>query len=858
MSTLSQRSFSGGELSPSLYSRVDTVKYTTGLRTCRNTFVKKDGGATNRSGTTYVAEVSDSTKVVRLIPFIFNSDQTYVLEFGDQYMRAIRNGAQIVESAKVISNVTQANPAVVTTGTHSYSNGDEVFINAVGGMTELNNRNFKIANKTATTFELQFMNGDNVDSTSFAAYTTGGTSQKVFEITTPYLEADLSTLNFVQSADIITIVHPTYAPRELARSGHTTWTLTTITFAPGIAAPANPTSTDVGTGGDTYVITTIAEDTLEESLPSAETETATVATSGSPDTISWDVVSGAQEYNVYKESNGIFGLIGVAGGLTFIDNGIEADTLETPPITRNPFSGSNNFPSAVAYIQQRLSFANTNNDPEKTFMSQSGKFKNFTIRSPLQADDSVTFTMVGRQVNEVRHLLDIGKMISFTSGGEWSIDGDQAGIIRPTDINLRQFGYNGSSELRPLVIGSTALFVQARGTSIRDIGFDFEVDGYRGNDLTAFSGHLFENVTMVDWDYQQIPNSIIWVVRSDGVLLGLTHIREQQIVAWHRHDFGGDVENVVVIPNGDEDSVYIVVKRTINGSDLRYIERLTTRSIPDIVDGIFMDSSLSIDGRNTNTSHTMTLSGGTTWDHTETLTLTSSTGFFVAGDAGNEIHITSSDDILIRFEITGFTSTTIVTGKAHKTVPTTLRGIAEATWTKAVDELSGLWHIEGEDVSVFGDGFVVASPNNDAYDTLTVTDGAITLDKPFGVIHVGLPYISDVETLDIDSTSGETIADKKKIVSKVSMFVRDTRGLWSGATPPSDDTVDPLEDLIELKIRSTEIYDQPVSLKTEVVDINIKPEWNSNGRVFIRQVDPVPFSILSILPSGRYPFKGGS
>ena len=112
MTTFSQKSFSGGEISPSLYARVDQVKYANGLKTCRNSMVMRHGGTTNRPGTVFVAEVKDSSKTVRFIPFIFNSDQTYVLEFGDQYMRVLRNGAQVVESAKTISGATQANPCV--------------------------------------------------------------------------------------------------------------------------------------------------------------------------------------------------------------------------------------------------------------------------------------------------------------------------------------------------------------------------------------------------------------------------------------------------------------------------------------------------------------------------------------------------------------------------------------------------------------------------------------------------------------------------------------------------------------------------------------------------------------------------
>jgi hypothetical protein len=137
----------------------------------------------------------------------------------------------------------------------------------------------------------------------------------------------------------------------------------------------------------------------------------------------------------------------------------------------------------------------------------------------------------------------------------------------------------------------------------------------------------------------------------------------------------------------------------------------------------------------------------------------------------------------------------------------------------------------------------------------TVTDGRITLDRPYSVIHVGLPVTADIETLDIDSTSAQSVADKKKDISHVSMHVESSRGIWIGAQPPPDDDTDPLEGLYELKIRNDEVYDDPISLKTEVVDVIIRGEWNSNGRVFIRQVDPVPLTVLSVIPAGLVPFK---
>jgi hypothetical protein len=264
-----------------------------------------------------------------------------------------------------------------------------------------------------------------------------------------------------------------------------------------------------------------------------------------------------------------------------------------------------------------------------------------------------------------------------------------------------------------------------------------------------------------------------------------------------------------------------------------------------------MDSALTYDGRNT-TATSMTLSGGTTWSHEETLTLTASASFFTSSDVGNEIQLTGADGGYIFFKIFGFTSDMIVTGKSHKTVPTDLRTTATTEWTRAVDQVGQLWHLEGKNVSVLGDSYVVANPNNPEYTIVTVTNGIATLDRPYGVIHVGLPYVSDLQTLDIETAQSETLSDKHKLVSGVSMHIEQSRGIWVGGREPQESTLD---GLFELKLRENETYEEPVNLTTDVVDIEIDSEWNSNGRIFVRQIDPLPMTILSVVPSGLIPIR---
>ena len=830
MTAIAQRSFSGGELSPSLYARTDVTKYGTSLRTQRNMITLRGGGAANIPGKKFVIETKDSSKASRLIPFVFNAAQTYVLEFGDQYMRVHRNGA----------NITVSGVAAWVTAT-GYVIGD---LRSNGGTNY-----YCILAHTSGAGTEPGVGG----SWETAWYALTGS---IFEIPTPYVKADLFTLEYKQSADVVTIDHPTYDSRELSRTADTTWILAVASFVPEEPTPTTvAVSGTAGAGTYEYHVTAIDDETGEESLAGTKSQGSLTAPSANDHTITWDDMS-VSLYNVYLVVNGIAGFLAQVGTNSYVNGSDTSDNTDTPPTARNPFSGAGNRPATGTYYQGRNVHAGATNNPETIDLSRSSSFNNFTRSTPGQEDDAIRFTAaISGQVNRVKHLIVLGKLIIMTSGGEIIAKGDTDGVILPGEVNLEQVSYHGSADVAPLLIGSTALFLQEGASIVRDFIND-SIDGYTSDDLTTFSSHFFDGFTIVDWAYQKKPDSIVWACRSDGTLLGFTYNRKQKMFAWHRHDTAasGEFESVVSVPEGTESAVYFIIKRTINGSTVRYIERMESRFISDIEDLILMDSALSTDGTNAGVI-TMTLSGGTTWEYDETLTLTSDTVFFVAGDVGNQIWLTGSDGTIIRFTIEVVSTNKIVTGKANKTVPAVMQAVAITTWGKAVDEISGLDHLEGENVSVFADGFVDASPNNAAYEIITVASGAITLPEPRVVIHVGLPITSDVETLDIDTVDGETLTDKKKLIGEVHAFVKETRGVFAGSKPPDDDSTDPLEGLYEFKAREQEDSDSPVALKTDVIDIKVETDWSQGGRVFIRQVDPVPLTLLSIIPSGFIPFR---
>lgn len=932
MTTLIQRSFSGGEISPSLRYRVDFAKYQTALTTLRNAFVGRHGGVINRPGTRYVGETkyTSDAKPVRLVPFKYSSpdavafgrfgDVSYVLEFGDLYVRFIQLGRYVTDGTdKIITAISKGSFTEVTTSAaHGYSNGNEVKLWNVSGMEELNNRQFTVGSASATTFRLLNKDGTNVDSAAYGsvifqtypsfAGLTNPSVAKIFELVSPYAGSSVSEINYVQSLDVLTITHPNYPVQQISFNG-SVFSITAVTFAPTITIPLSVVGTQNGTPQAVsyhYQVTAIAAETYEESLPST---VATVANGNAilsaTDNISltWNAPATGtpQEYNVYKSKNGIFGFIGTSGtARTFVDTGIIADTSETPPIARNPFSSINNYPSTVSYIQQRLAFGNTRSNPETVWLSKVGQFKNFTISSPLQDDDAITFQLAGIERNPIRHLRDVGQFIVLTANGEWAVPGGTDGTLSPTALNPKQYTYNGSSFLPPLIIDGDLLYVQERGSAVRDLAFTFQVEGYRGSELSVFASHLTDAYGFLGWTYQKVPTPLVWMAREDGILVGLTFMKEQEIIGWHRHDTDGLFLDVCSVPEGRENITYFVVEREINGVTRRFIERMASRTInsdsydpnvladtdaTDLRDSydliwksqmgrLFSDCSYTFDGRNNFNfiyPATVTLSGGSTWTASETLTLTQVITApaanvqipLYASNVGDTIRIYDTSGNSVDCELISYVSqnsvstaiTTVFTAKPNKDVGAAFRTTALYAWSRCVTKVNGLWHLEGKSVSVLADGYVLASPNNPEYDLLTVQNGKITLDAAYGVIHVGLPYISDVETLDADTADpkGQGIANKKKFIGKVQLSLEDTRGVWVGAQAP---VTSALQNLQEFKVRETENYGVPTSATTGKIEVVIDGSWNSNGRVFIRQVDPLPMTVLSVTPDGLFPFRG--
>jgi hypothetical protein len=378
------------------------------------------------------------------------------------------------------------------------------------------------------------------------------------------------------------------------------------------------------------------------------------------------------------------------------------------------------------------------------------------------------------------------------------------------------------------VVGDNALFVQDKGGAIRSLSYFFDSDSYRGRDLTITASHLLFGKTVVDWAYQETPFNCVWIVVDDGQLLGLTYMPDQEVVGWHRHDTDGFFESVCCLSEGGEDALYAVVRRTIDGQTKRYLERFTSRFFTDPRDAVFVDSALTYDGRGVGDVG-FTLSTAVGWTYQDTLTFTTDDDFFAgASDEGDMIVLYDDDGEALRLTIITYVSATEVLVLPNRTVPEECK--TGTAFDLARDTFTGLSHLEGKTVSLFADGNVAPSQ--------VVTGGQVSLQTPAVVVHAGLPIEADLETLDIN-VQGQTLQDKWKNIGSVQLIVENTRGLWIGTDAAH---------LLEVKPEMSGYYDNPVTEMTGPLEMNVLSDWSRGGRIFIRQSDPLPATILAAIP----------
>lgn len=579
------RSFAGGEITPELSGRLDLPKFQTGLALAQNFLVLPHGPAARRPGFRYVVETKDSAAQSRLIPFVYNAEQAVIIEFGNLYVRFHNSDGTLLEASKAIVSIVGS---TVTVNAHGWATGDDVFI---GG------RFHRVTVTGANTFTT-------ADLWGAATTATGTTAARVYTVVSPFTSSQAMDLDFAQDSDVLTLTTSSGQSHELRRLGATNWTFTATSFTPTLAAPTSVSATAtvaVATNltTQTYVVTSVASDLVTESLASASSSCSNNLTlAGNFNTITWVAAVGAARYYVYKLRGGIYGFIGQTTGTSLVDDNITADTTLSPPednITLNGASGD--YPAAVAHHERRRWFAGTTNKPQTVWGTRNGTLSNLTSSIPAREDDGMEFRIAATQQNAIRHLVPLNDLIALTVGGEIRIFADGGPAISPTTLSIKPQGFNGSSSPQPVLTSQSVLYVQSQGGRVRELSYDPNGTGYyRSQDASILATHLFNSYSITALAYSRAPDSFCWAVRSDGTLLGMTYVPDQQVFGWHHHTTSGFFESAAVIPEGDEDVLYVIVRRTVNGRSVRYIERLTSRYVSAQEDMFFVDSGLTYDG----------------------------------------------------------------------------------------------------------------------------------------------------------------------------------------------------------------------------------------------------------------------
>lgn len=598
------------------------------------------------------------------------------------------------------------------------------------------------------------------------------------------------------------------------------------------------------------------------------------------------------------QDNNAYTVTAAGGNITFVSAPVTGAAIVAKQVAAlgqsyywafGAWSQDQGFPSTVTYYQDRLTFGGAPTNPQAFWMSKSSNYPDFGVSVPSVDSDALTFKLNARQNNAVLDLIPLTDLVVGTASIIWRVWGGAAQApLTPSNIDAKAQNFYGHSGCPAVLYADSAIYVTNGGRKIRDLIYTFQFDKYVGDELTVLARHLIpKGVDIVRMAYAPEPFEQLYAVRSDGILLSLTYVREQQIIGWSHFDTQGTFVDVVVVPENSSYTTYVTTQRTVNGVLTQFFEKFMPREYQTLADGFFVDAGLTYDGRNASTV-TVTLTGGmgsTTTSLVSDPLLTESGldllaedgtplitegGFLVTTQAPGwsancsvtmtfssvppnggfgQSMVTNKDEIWIydaggvdadgdpiapqrvRIRITGVTSNLVATGLALTTVPLDLQNTPSAVWTIAKTQFSGLDYLNGMTVSIYADGSVVKPQ--------TVVGGAIALTEPGGVVHAGLGYVSDFETLSMNVSGQPTIRAKPKTIPRMSLIVDQSQGFMVG---PDDEHLNPAQ------LREFENWDEPTGPYTDIEHVYASTTLDDNGHVFVRNVDPSPLTILGVIP----------
>jgi hypothetical protein len=774
-------SFSGGEWGSSLFGRTDTAQYANACEIVENFLVRPYGSAISTPGTRYINEVKDSTKETRLIKFVFNQSDAYIIEMGEYYFRFYTNGA-----------------VVVTSGTTPY------------------------------------------------------------EISHIYSEDEIWNVQYTQLNDVIWLTHPDHPPQKLTRYSATSWTCVEFAFLGG----------------------PFLDDNTDESITLNASATAgTINLTFSPTGSGIFVVSSGStkgHLNTYfkigytvtnsttgLEEQGYVKITNVVNAYTATASVIK--TLSTSGATtiwaEGAWSDVRKYPSCVNFHERRLWFARTDYEPNKVWGSKSYIYDEFSLDAE-NDDDGINIGLASNESNEIMWLASGKSLIAGTFGGAFVINSGSSEPITPTNVNASEEVSFGTEPIPPKKIGNFLYYVQRFGKKLRELFYSWDLDTYKSMDKTIYSPHIFGDGVW-EIDYQQNPDTILWCLRNDGTIATLTREVDQEVQGWARQITNGTYSSLSIIPSQTDayDEVWVITQRTITPTGgtatvKRYIEVFESIEPPDRQDlCLYLHSALTYNSFTINTTATISLSATS-----GTITVTSSAAYFSSNDVGQRLRAINADgDIIGEVYITSYGSTTLVKGTSRYNFDALAYGVGY--WGVSVDTISGLDHLEALEVNVLADGGTDKPAK-------TVSNGSITLAYDYFVVSVGLSYDQIIYTLPFEAGSQRgTSQGKVQRINEVAFKVnRSHKGFYVGGTEDELDNVSYIENTTEEIIYTGTIPNPDFVLKrvsfrdpatpmgtpevlfTGIIpNISFRDNYQYGSQVYIKNSDPLPMEILSII-----------
>ena len=903
--------FIAGELSPTLFGRTDLTKFDLGMAEAKNFFVDYRGGLSSRPGTRFMEHVYRDTLHTRMVPFSFapEDEDTYILLFGDDYIRFLQGGNYVLSDALTVTNISAATPAVVTSAAHGLL--DERWVK-IGGVT------YQIDVLTVNTFALYSVPAlTAVDGSTL----TLANAFPIYQIVSPYGADDLDGLYFDQYRDRVLITSRDFAPRTLTRNDHDSWTLAAVSISPYYDGPTiGSFSTSAAGDAETlFAVTKVLSDGTESvvgNIIKADNIVNYPVTEGSVSVL-WTAETDALYYNVYRSIVSVsevlsfgteLGYIGRTKGTKFTDPNIVPDFGRVPPSNYDPFepgailsititadgnaytptstvsvsgagaTGSGfagrvivddsgnivnveimnggsgyvepvtvtfagggagatataearpmtgTYPALSAIFQQRQVYAASENEPITVWGSQYKRFENFSYSDLALDSDSYEMTLDTAAIAPIKHLFSTrGGLLAMTQETVWLLSGGGPDKpLTPTNALADPQTYAGVSDLLPLRIGAGILYTEGKGYAVRMLEYNEISRVHSGIDRSILANHLFgAGKELIRWGYQESPFKTVWAVRTDGVMLAFTIVSEEEVFAWTPCETRGQFTDLLTTRESNEDVVYVTVKRFVSGRWSKFIERTDLRQFVNVEDAWCVDCGLSLTGTAQAGSVTITRDG-------DVYTATRTAGSFT----GTENDVLRVANGIFRIDIVNSATEAELTlwADPQNWVPQTDRAYTypETDWTldSPVTSLSGLDHLEGEEVAILGDGNV--------FPRQTVVDGAVTLPNAVTRAIVGLPYSCKGKTLPLIVPDAGVEGKRKRIVA-VSPRLINSRGLKMGDHP---DRVYPMKE------RTTETWGRPTALLDGVHHMSIGTTWDEEGFTHFLLEDPLPVTLLSLI-----------